>query len=66
MGQNQKWLVSLFQSITLVQWFFIITGGMTILFIKLMMDYYDKANQRNFKLEQRKREKSGTDIVKKP
>lgn len=65
MGNNQKWLVSFFESITLVQWFFIVTGAITILFIKLMMDYYDKTNQSNFKKGQGDREER-TKLVKKP
>jgi uncharacterized membrane protein (DUF373 family) len=64
-GNNQKWLVSLFESITPVQWFFIITGAITILFIKLMIDFQERANQRNFKKES-KTGKRNTDLIKKP
>ncbi|MFM8269012.1 MAG: hypothetical protein ACKN9V_02395 [Pseudomonadota bacterium] len=65
MGNNQKWLISFFENITPVQWFFIITGSITVLFIKLMMNYYDRANLRNFKKDAREGQKR-TDIVKKP
>jgi len=65
MGNNQKWLVSFFENITPVQWFFIVTGGITVLFIKLMMDYQERANQRNFRKESGAGKRK-TDLIKKP
>jgi len=64
MGNNQKWLIAFFEGITPVQWFFIITGAITVLFIKLMMDFYDRANQRNFKKDAPEGRRK-TDIIKK-
>ena len=65
MGNNQKWLVSFFENITPVQWFFIVTGAITVLFIKLMMDYQERANQRNFRKESGAGKRK-TDLIKKP
>lgn len=64
MGNNQKWLVYFLESITSAQWFLITMGSITALFIKLMMSYHARSNQRNFKNETFK-EKQKKDIVKK-
>ena len=65
MGNNKKWLVLFFESITPAQWFFIITGGITVLFIRLMVDFHERSNQRNFKKEE-KAGKRKTNLIKKP
>jgi len=65
MGNNQKWLLNFFENISVVHWFFIVTGAVTALFIKLMMGHYNRANQRNFKKDSLESKRS-TDLIKKP
>lgn len=49
MEQNSKWLIVFFKNITVVQWFFIGMGAITLLFVRLMMNHYEQSNVSKFR-----------------
>ncbi|NBX92406.1 MAG: hypothetical protein EB078_08320 [Proteobacteria bacterium] len=51
MNNNSKFLVALLNNISQHQWFFLIWAIVALFFVKLIVNYQQKANQRNFRRE---------------
>jgi len=63
MNGNSKFLVVLLNRISHYQWFFLVWGLIAFLFVKLIYEYYKKANQSNFKRNDGATSKRGTDLT---
>jgi|688.fasta_scaffold110832_2 hypothetical protein len=63
MNGNSKFLVVLLNRISQYQWFFLVWGLIAFVFVKLIYEYYKKANQSNFKRNDSPPPKRATDLT---